>query len=116
MGLFAKTRTNNTSISPQKAYQMMEESNKKGDKYALLDVRTMSEYKQFRIDGATLIPLNELTSRAQLDLPNKDVLIFIYCYSGARAARATKMLSYMGYPNIYNLGGIINWPYGTAQG
>ena len=98
-------------ISPQEAYQNMKSS----DKHILLDVRTLSEYKDTRIDGAKLIPANELSSRAPMELPDKHIPIYVYCRSGARAAKAAKLLVNRGYTNVFNLGGIVNWPYGTVK-
>jgi len=105
MGIFS--RSNN--ISPQEAHRRMEE----GGKYILLDVRSAAEYKQVRIKGAKLIPVDELAARAAKELPDKDAQILVYCQSGMRAGSATKLLTRMGYTNVFNFGGIMNWPYGT---
>ena len=111
MNILTKYHTNIPRISPQEAYRMM-----LSDKHILLDVRTVSEYRQVRIDGAKLIPVDELSRRAPAELPDKHIPLFIYCHSGARAASAANMLARMGYTNIRNFGGIINWPYATIQG
>ncbi|HCL03831.1 MAG TPA: rhodanese-like domain-containing protein, partial [Lachnoclostridium phytofermentans] len=42
---------------------------------------------------------------------NKNSILYIYCQSGARSARACQILSAKGYTNVYNLGGIMGWPY-----
>lgn len=81
--------------------------------FILLDVRTPEEYNEKHIPDATLIPLNELKDTAISLLPNLDQQIVIYCRSGNRSAQAAKLLSEMGYTNIYDLGGINNWPYET---
>ena len=104
--------TNNKVISPQEAHRMMEEAND----YVLLDVRSPEEYREARIKGAKLLPVEEIASRASLELPDKSVLIFVYCHSGMRAGRAVKALGKMGYNNIFSFGGIINWPYGVVSG
>jgi len=105
-------RANASAISPQEAYQIMTSS----DPYILLDVRTTSEYKEARIDGAKSIPVDELSRRAPADLPDKHVPVFIYCRGGARAAIAAKLLVGLGYTNARNMGGIASWPYGTMKG
>ena len=110
--LFSSIRAKSTVISPREAYQMMNESNE----YVLLDVRTPAEYKQVRINGAKLIPVNELGSRAHAELPDKHMPILVYCQSGARADTAIKILTRMGYKNIISFGGILNWPYETVKG
>jgi len=100
------------NISPQEAKKRMDESGK----FVLLDVRTPAEYKQVHIEGAKLIPLDTLESRATVDLPDKNVPIYIYCLSGGRAGSAVRMLTNMGYTEVYNFGGISNWPYEKVQG
>ena len=107
-----KDRSKITAISPQEAREMMSRS----DEYILLDVRTLSEYEQVRIEGAKLIPVDELSRRAPVELPDKNIPIFIYCHSGARAARAVDLLTGMGYTNVLSFGGILNWPYETIKG
>ena len=89
MGLFSKSKT----ISAQEARQRME----KGGKYVLLDVRTTEEYKQARIKGAKLLPVDEIASRALKELPDKNMPILVYCHSGARAGSAVKMLSRVSF-------------------
>ena len=86
------------------------------DTHVLLDVRTPSEYRQVRINGAKLIPVDELGHRAPGELPDKHIPIFVYCQSGARAAKAAGLLSGMGYTNVVSFGGISNWPYEVARG
>ena len=78
--------------------------------YILLDVRTEPEFNSSHIEGAILIPDYEI-QRVLTEIPNKDALVLIYCRSGRRSAEvAYKMLS-MGYTNIYDFGGIIDWKY-----
>ena len=98
-------------ISAQDAYKMMSEL----EDYVLLDVRTEAEYKEGHIPGALLIPFNEILSLAEKKLPDKNKTIFVYCRSGGRSANAVKELASLGYTNIYDIGGIINWPYDTVK-
>jgi len=83
--------------------------------YILLDVRSMDEFRQQRIKGAKLIPVDELAARASKELPDKGAQILVYCQSGMRASNAAKILARMGYTNVFNFGGIMNWPYGTVS-
>jgi len=85
-----------------------------GEQYVLLDVRTEEEFNESRIDGAILIPFDEIMDRAESELPDKNVLILVYCRSGRRSANAANELVAMGYTNVYDFGGIIDWPYDTA--
>lgn len=99
-------------ISAEEAYNIMNDT----DEYILLDVRTDSEFNERHIAGAILIPDYEIFNRAETDLPDKDKLILLYCRSGRRSADATKELCDMGYTNVYDFGGIIDWPYETITG
>ena len=99
-------------ISAQQAKSMMDE----GKPYILLDVRTPQEYSHTRISGAKSLPVDEINSRAQAELPDKEIPILIYCQSGMRAGRASKMLAGMGYAKVFNFGGIMDWPYKTIKG
>ena len=100
------------TISAQEAYRIMNEL----DTYILLDVRTPQEFAESRIAGAILIPDYELKQRAEVELPDKNAVILIYCRSGRRSALSAAVLAEMGYTNVYDFGGIINWPYETVKG
>ena len=82
----------------------------------LLDVRTQEEYLEKHIPKSTLIPLNVLAVEASKKLPDKQATIFVYCRSGNRSRAAVKMLLKQGYTNLFDLGGIIRWPYKTVSG
>ena len=98
-------------ISPGEAKTMLEE----GAPCTLLDVRTRDEFLEGHIKGAKLIPISEITARAETELPDKNAVILVYCQSGGRSAKAAAALAGMGYTNIQNLGGITDWPYGTVR-
>ena len=102
----------NRKISAEEAYQMM----KKSKNYILLDVRTDEEFRGKRIDGAILVPDYELEKRAVTELPDKNAAIFVYCRSGKRSANAAKILAEKGYTQIFDFGGIADWPYETVSG
>ena len=86
------------------------------DSYILLDVRSEGEYNEEHIEGALNIPDDELGERAADELPDKNALILIYCRSGRRSANAANELIDSGYKNVYDFGGIIDWPYDTVKG
>jgi rhodanese-related sulfurtransferase len=98
-------------ISAQEAYAMMNELTE----YVLLDVRTAEEFMQTRIAGAILIPVQEIRNRAAAGLPDKNAVILVYCRSGNRSANAAMELIAMGYKNVYDFGGIADWPYDTIK-
>ncbi|MDQ2087985.1 rhodanese-like domain-containing protein [Herbivorax sp. ANBcel31] len=81
----------------------------------LLDVRTPAEYEEAHIPETLLIPLDILDRDAPKMISDKDATIFIYCRSGRRSITAAKILISLGYTNVYNLGGIIDWPFETIK-
>ena len=82
----------------------------------LLDVRTQEEYVENHIPRSTLIPLNVLAKEASNKLPDKQATIFVYCRIGNRSRAAVKILLKQGYTNVFDLGGIMRWPYKTVSG
>jgi rhodanese-related sulfurtransferase len=85
------------------------------EEFILLDVRTEEEFKERRINGAFLIPYDEIKERANEELPNKNTTILIYCRSGRRSEAAAISLANLGYSRVYNFGGINDWPYETVS-
>lgn len=79
--------------------------------YIILDVRTEEEYAEGHVPGAILIPDYEIEARAEEELSDKDQMLLVYCRSGRRSKIAAEVLVGLGYTNIYEFGGIINWPY-----
>lgn len=79
--------------------------------YIIIDARTQEEYDQGHIPGAILIPEYEIADRAEKELPDKDQLILVYCRSGRRSKIAAEELIKLGYTNVKEFGGIIDWKY-----
>ena len=79
--------------------------------YIILDVRTQEEYDQGHIPGAIVISHEEIAEKAEDVLTDKDQLILVYCRSGRRSKIAAEALVELGYTNIKEFGGIIDWPY-----
>ena len=79
--------------------------------YIILDVRTQEEYDEGHIPGATQISHEEIAEKAEEVLTDKDQLILVYCRSGRRSKIAAEALAELGYTNIKEFGGIIDWPY-----
>ena len=99
------------NITAEEAKQIMDSE----EGYIILDVRTQEEYDQGHIHGAVLIPNTEIEARAEDELPDKDQLILVYCRSGNRSKKAAEILVELGYTNIKEFGGIIDWPYEVEQ-
>ena len=83
--------------------------------YIIIDARTQSEYDDGHIPGAILIPEYEIADRAEKELPDKDQLILVYCRSGRRSKIAAEELVKLGYTNVKEFGGIIDWEYETVK-
>ena len=79
--------------------------------YIIIDARTQEEYDQGHIPGAIMIPEYEIAERAEKELPDKDQLILVYCRSGRRSKIAAEELVKLGYTNVKEFGGIIDWEY-----
>ncbi len=84
-------------------------------KYIILDVRTEEEFNEAHIKGAVLIPDYEIGEKAERLLTDKEQLILVYCRSGRRSKIAANELAALGYTNIKEFGGIIDWPYETVS-
>ena len=81
--------------------------------YIILDVREQDEYDAGHIPGAILIPYTQIEAKASEMLADKDQLILVYCRSGRRSKIAAEALVELGYTNIKEFGGILDWPYET---
>ena len=82
-----------------------------GDEIIILDVRTQEEYDAAHIAGAILIPNETIVDKQPELLPDLDAEILVYCRSGNRSAQAANKLIAIGYTNVVDFGGIIDWPY-----
>ena len=83
--------------------------------YVLLDVRDREEYDAGHITGAVLIPEHEIAKLAEGEIPNKNIIILVYCRSGRRSAMASQKLLDIGYVNVLDFGGILSWPYDLSN-
>ena len=82
--------------------------------YIIIDARTPEEFAERHIPNAILIPEYEIADRAPDELPDRDQLILVYCRSGRRSKIASTALVELGYTNVKEFGGIIDWPYDTV--
>ena len=97
------------NITAQEAKQIMDTETG----YIILDTRAQDEYDAGHIPGAILIPHDEIMEKAESVLTDKDQQILVYCRSGRRSKLAAADLVKLGYTNIKEFGGIIDWPYET---
>jgi phage shock protein E len=90
-------------ISPKEVFEIIEN----GEDYLIVDVRTQEEYDTGHLEGAILLPVQELEDR--LDELPKDKRIIVYCRSGNRSRTAAGILIDNGFSQIYDMGGIGDW-------
>ena len=97
------------NITAEEVKQIMDSE----EGYIILDVREQDEYDAGHIPGAILIPYTQIEEKAAEMLPDKSQLILVYCRSGRRSKIAAEAFAELGYTNIKEFGGIIDWPYET---
>lgn len=94
-----------TSITMDEAKKIFETE---GD-YLILDVRTAGEYASGHIPGAINVANEDIKDIEPAQLPEKNQVIYVYCRSGNRSKQAAAKLAAMGYTNIIEIGGIMDW-------
>ena len=94
-------------ISGEQAKHLMDTEND----YIIIDARTEEEFNEGHIEGAILIPEYEIGERAEKELLDKEQLLLVYCRSGRRSKIAAQALADLGYTNVKEFGGIIDWQY-----
>ena len=92
-------------ITQEEAKAMREEQSD----YLIVDVRRPDEFAEGHIAGAINVPNETIGEEAAEALPDKDQYLFIYCRSGRRSKEASQVLADLGYTNVYEFGGIIDW-------
>ena len=98
-------------ISQEQAKALMDSASD----YVILDVRTEEEFAEGHIADAILIPDYAIKEKAESMLPDKNQLILVYCRSGRRSKLAASELVTLGYTNVKEFGGIIDWSYGIVK-
>lgn len=101
----AKTGASYTQIPQDLAKEMM----RADDSLVVVDVRTQDEYAEGHIPGAICIPNESIVDAQPAELPDLEQTILVYCRSGRRSKEAAQKLADMGYTNVYEFGGIIDW-------
>ena len=104
-GCTAEEKMAYRQISQEEAKVMMAQD----DGHIIVDVRRQDEYDSGHIPGAILIPNESIGTEQPEQLPDKDQIILVYCRSGRRSKEAAQKLANMGYTNVYEFGGIIDW-------
>jgi phage shock protein E len=99
-------------ITAEEGKKMLEEDTS----IVLVDVREPDEYAAAHIPGSILLPLGTIAEKVSDVIPDKNTPIILYCRSGRRSAMGAEELVQMGYTTVYDMGGILNWPYETESG
>jgi len=93
-------------VAPRQVRKMMDD----GDDFVLLDCRTPQEHEIGRIEGAKLVPLQELQSRLIELEAYEDKPIVVYCHHGGRSLQMTALLRQAGFEDVRSMaGGIDLW-------
>ena len=111
-GVIMLNKNTEKEITNQIQYVSMDEITtimQENTNYIILDARTIEEYNQGHIPNAICIPNETIDEKVTTKLPNKDQLILIYCRSGNRSKQAALKLQQLGYTNLVEFGGIIDW-------
>ena len=99
------------NITPKDAKKRLDSE----EAITLVDVRTKEEYETGHIEKSILMPVDTIAEEAEKNLVDKEAIIFTYCRSGSRSLAADNILVEQGYKNVYNLGGIADWPYEVVK-
>ena len=99
-------------ISMDEAVTMMAEETG----YIILDVRRPDEFAAGHIPNAINVANESIGTNKIAELPDKDQLIMVYCRSGRRSKEAAEKLVKLGYTNIVEFGGILDWKGETITG
>ena len=94
-------------ITPEEAKKIKDS----GEEHIILDTREQDEFDEGHIPGAILIPYTEIENKAEEMIPDKNAQILVYCRSGRRSKIASESLAKLGYTNVKEFGGIIDWSW-----
>lgn len=108
--IFNNNRESDTQYVKISAKEAKEIIDTKSD-IIILDVRREDEYQTGHIKDAVCIPNEVISNQAESLLPDKEQEILVYCRSGNRSRQAANKLLDLGFTNVKDFGGIIDWPY-----
>ncbi len=104
-GTLGSSSSGYRQISMDEAVKIMKDEKN----YIILDVRRPDEYAEGHIPGAINVPNEEIGTAEIAELPSKSQLILVYCRSGRRSKEASEKLVKLGYTNIVEFGGILDY-------
>ncbi len=98
------------TLDPQQARKMMLTT----PDYLLFDIRTRAEFNEMHLPGAMCVPAAGLAGAVARQGADRSTPILIYCRVGLRSRAAAEELTRLGYTQVYDIGGIVDWPYEVA--
>ena len=98
-------------ISATDGQALMEEGN-----VTVVDVRTAGEYAEKHIPGAINIPVESIGDQKPAELSDTDSELIVYCRTGVRSKQAADKLLALGYRQVNDMGGIVDWTGETTSG
>ena len=99
-------------LTINEAYDKIQE-NKNNPDLVILDVRTQDEYNNGHIENAINIDYYSKSLKKDLNKLDKNKTYLVYCRSGSRSAKTVTIMEELGFKEVYNIGGMIDW---TAAG
>ena len=99
------------TITPEEAKAVMDGE----PSCIILDVREQEEYDQGHIPGAVLMPYTQARELSPELVPDRDATVLVYCRSGRRSKLAAQTLAELGYTDVREFGGILDWPYDVEK-
>lgn len=102
---------NYQTVDSQKAYALINDYD-----VTIIDVRSADEYKRGHIVDAINIDVEVISDEVEDIVKDKSKKVLVYCQSGSRAKTASQKLVDLGYMDVYNIGGIVDWPYDIVGG
>ena len=95
----------NAKISQEQAMKIMTDN----PYFIILDVRTLEEFNEGHIPDAVSLPIDEIEDAIIHMIPDRGEIILVYCRTGIRSANAAAILVDIGYRNVFDFGGIVDW-------
>ena len=99
-------------ITAQEGFALIQENEGNPD-FVIIDVRTPEEFVDGHLEDAINLNINSENFLDELKKLDKDKTYLIYCRSGSRSAQAVAVMEELGYKEVYDMGGIMDW---TAEG
>ena len=93
-------------LTPNKKISKSEFEKLKSEGAVIIDVRDEAEYAKWHIEGAINISYTGVHAHVPRIIPDRQQPIIVYCSTGKRSEQAKSSLEYMGYKNVFWLGGI----------